>query len=307
MNTDFSGVDLRKAIEIGLRASLFAGDAVMRVYNSDFEVNLKSDQSPITEADRQSHEILVSRLNQEIPILSEEGSKKSYEERKYWNLFWLIDPLDGTKEFIKRNGEFTINVALIERHYPIAGIVYIPAKETLFFGGLGFGSYRIAGTVLDEIKDSGDTMKSVLASAVSLPELHKPQSPNKIKIVQSVSHVTEDEAGFAARLKSKFGDLDTASAGSSLKFCLVAEGSADLYPRFGPTMEWDTAAGQCIAESSGCEVLDLSDLSALRYNKRVLRNGAFLVIGSRFRFESSSRESILEFAQASRNISARHS
>jgi 3'(2'), 5'-bisphosphate nucleotidase len=308
MNTDFSGADLRRIIGIGLRASLFAGDAVMQIYDSDFEVHLKSDQSPITEADRQSHKILTTRLDREIPILSEEGSTIAYEERKYWNLFWLTDPLDGTKEFIKRNGEFTVNVALIERHYPIAGIVYLPAKEILYFGGRGFGSYRISGDVLHKIKESdwSDALKLALACAVSLPDLHNPKSPQKIKITQSISHVTEEEADFALRLKAKFEDLETTSAGSSLKFCFVAEGRADLYPRFGPTMEWDTAAGQCIAESCGCEVLDLSDISPLRYNKPVLRNSAFMVIGTRFRFDASWRKSILELAQASRNAPVQH-
>jgi len=306
MNTANSGTDLRRVLAIGLRASLLAGDAVMRVYDSDFKVDLKSDQSPITEADRQSHEILMAQLSKEIPILSEEGSKIAYEERKDWNLFWLIDPLDGTKEFVKRNGEFTVNVALIERHNPIAGIVYLPAKGILFFGGRGFGSYRVSGAALDKIKESesndalksADALQSALASAVSLPDPHKMQPLKKVKIVQSVSHVTEKEADFIVRLKAKFEDLDTASAGSSLKFCLVAEGSADLYPRFGPTMEWDIAAGQCIAESSGCEVVDLANLSSLRYNKRALRNGAFMVIGSRFRMNNSWRKSVLAFAQA---------
>ena len=268
---------------------------------------MKSDQSPITEADRQSHEILTARLGGEMPVLSEEGSKIPYEERKDWSLFWLIDPLDGTKEFIKHNGEFTVNTALMQRHHPIAAIVYLPAKETLYFGGREFGAYRISGDLLDKIRelDCSDALKSALAGAASLPEIHNRQSRRKIRIVQSLSHVTAEEADFIQKVKTKFGDIDAASAGSSLKFCFVAEGRADLYPRFGHTMEWDTAAGQCIAESAGGEVLDLSGPSPLRYNKRVLRNGSFLAIGSQFRCESSWRESILRFAQASRNTSAR--
>lgn len=305
MHNDVLSTDLQRSLAVALRASLIAGDAVMRVYSTDFEVNLKSDQSPITEADRQSHGILLAELNKAIPVLSEEGSKIAYEERKNWETYWLIDPLDGTKEFVKRNGEFTINVAFVEQCRPIAGIVYVPAKEILYFGARGFGSYRISGAAVDKIKESADVLKSALVPAVPLPFARNPESPEKIKVVQSVSHVSEKEEDLIARLRAKFGSIDTASAGSSLKFCLVAEGSADLYPRFGPTMEWDTAAGQCIAESSGCEVLDLVDVSPVRYNKPVLRNGAFMVIGSQFRLESSRRKSVLECARASGNVSAR--
>jgi len=305
MHKEVLSTDLQRNLAVALRASLIAGDAVMRVYNTDFEVNLKSDQSPITEADRQSHGILLAELNKAIPLLSEEGSKIAYEERKDWETYWLIDPLDGTKEFVKRNGEFTINAAFIEQRCPVAGIVYVPAKGILYFGARGFGSYRVSGAAVDKIKESADVLKSALVPAVPLPFARNPESPEKIKVVQSVSHVSEKEEDFIARLRAKFGSIDIASAGSSLKFCLVAEGSADLYPRFGPTMEWDTAAGQCIAESSGCEVLDLEDVSPVRYNKPVLRNGAFIVIGSQFRLESSRRQFVLECARASGNVPAR--
>ena len=299
MQSEVSNTDMRRALGMGIRSSLLAGDAVMQVYGSDFDVALKNDQSPITEADRQAHEILMAQLGKDIPVLSEEGSEIAYEERKDWNLFWLIDPLDGTKDFVKRNGQFTVNIALIERHRPIAGIVYLPAKEILFFGGQGFGAYRVSGSVLEKIKNSisDDPLEAALVSAVSLPDPDKMRSSKKIKIVQSLNHVTEREAEFAVRLKEKFPDLDIASAGSSLKFCLVAEGSADLYPRFGPTMEWDTAAGQCVAESSGCEVLGLQDFSPIRYNRRVLLNGFFMVIGARFRPKGPWRESALELAR----------
>ena len=300
--------DQQNLLSIGLRASLLAGEAVMHVYDSDFEVNLKSDQSPITEADRRSHNILVSQLGKKIPLLSEEGSTIAYEERKDWDIYWLIDPLDGTKEFIKRNGEFTVNVALMERHKPIAGIVYLPAKRILFFGGRGLGSYRVTGSTVAKIKnsDSAGALKSALESAVTLPDPDSLQALKKIKIVQSISHVTDQETDFIDRLNNKYNGIETASAGSSLKFCLVAEGSADIYPRFGPTMEWDTAAGQSVVESSGCEVLDLSDLTRLNYNKRVLRNGAFVVLGSRFSAGTSWRESMLSFAQTSSNLAAHH-
>ena len=296
----------KNLLSIGIKASLLAGNGVMQVYDSDFEVNLKGDRSPITDADRRSHQILVDRLGKEIPLLSEEGSKIAYEDRKGWHLYWLIDPLDGTKEFIKRNGEFTVNVALMKRHQPIAGIVYLPAKKVLFFGGLGFGAYRITGGVLDRIGkfEPGRALESALSAATPLPDPASLQALKGIKVIQSISHVTEQEADFTGRLKAHFGRIEKTSAGSSLKFCLVAEGSADVYPRFGPTMEWDTAAGQCVAESSGCEVLNIETLTPLGYNKQVLRNGAFLVIGSRFSDGSLSRESMLSLAQTSSHIAA---
>ncbi len=303
MESEISNADMWRALGVGLRASLLAGDAVMQVYRSDFDVALKSDQSPITEADRRSHEILLAQLGDDIPVLSEEGSEIAFEKRKDWDLFWLIDPLDGTKDFIKRNGEFTVNAALIEHHSPVAGIVYLPAKEVLYFGARGSGAYRVSGAALDKIRSSmpHDPLESALAGAASLPNPEKVQSSGKIRIVQSLSHVTEQEAEFVVRLKAEVPDLDTASAGSSLKFCLVAEGSADLYPRFGPTMEWDTAAGQCVAESSGCEVLDLQDFSPIRYNRPVLLNGSFMVIGTRFCLKSAWRESAVEFARQIRD------
>jgi 3'(2'), 5'-bisphosphate nucleotidase len=304
MEPEVLTADMRRMLGIGLRSSLLAGDAVMQVYRSDFDVALKSDQSPITEADRRSHEILLAQLGGNLPVLSEEGSEIAFEERKDWGPFWLIDPLDGTKDFIKRNGEFTVNAALIEHHIPVAGIVYLPAKEVLYFGARGFGAYRVSGAALDKIRDSmsRDPLEPALAGAMPLPDPEKLQSSKKIRIVQSLSHVTEQEAEFAARLKEKFPDLDTVSAGSSLKFCRVAEGSADLYPRFGPTMEWDTAAGQCVAESSGCEVLDLQDFSSIRYNRPVLRNGSFMAIGTRLCLKSSWRESIIKLARQIRNV-----
>jgi 3'(2'), 5'-bisphosphate nucleotidase len=282
-----------------LRASLIAGDAVMQVYKTDFTVRRKSDHSPLTEADQRSQKILASQLSGEIPLLSEEGSQTAYGDRKDWSFFWLIDPLDGTKEFIKRNGEFTINVALIERDSPIAGIVYLPAKRDLFLGGRGLGAYRISGSAIERIQGSepGGTLEMVLGCATPLPDPHPVQTSEKIKIVQSISHVSPQEADFIRRLKTEVDGIEIASAGSSLKFCLVAEGSADLYPRFGPTMEWDTAAGQCIAESAGGEVLDLADASPVRYNKAQLRNNPFIVIGSRIKARTPWRDRALGCAQ----------
>jgi 3'(2'), 5'-bisphosphate nucleotidase len=295
MSAADSGEYRRDLLGRALAASLLAGDAVMEVYDSDFEVRYKSDRSPITEADWRSHRILVSHLGGEIPILSEEGSAIDFEKRKAWNLFWLIDPLDGTKEFVKRNGEFTVNVALMKQNDPVVGIVYLPAKTTLFFGGRGFGAYRIRGASLAKIRKSplSTILESALGAATPLPLRRSAHKGKSVRIVQSVSHVTSEETDFIGRLKSEVPDIETAHAGSSLKFCLLAEGSADLYPRFGPTMEWDTAAGHCVAASAGAEILGLTELSPLCYNKPVLRNDAFMAIGPRIRAEAFVRDAAL--------------
>jgi 3'(2'), 5'-bisphosphate nucleotidase len=283
-----------------LRASLLAGDAVMKVYDTDFEVFLKIDRTPLTEADRQSHKMLADQLGKDIPLLSEEGSQTAFEDRKNWNLFWLVDPLDGTKEFVKRTGEFTVNVALMENGGPIAGVVYLPAKGDLYFGGRGIGACRLQSIAIEKIKASKpeDALESAMEFAVRLPHLYSTRAPDKIKVVQSASHSTDAEVEFISRLKRKIDGIETTPAGSSLKFCRVAEGSADLYVRFGPTMEWDTAAGHCVAESAGCEILDLAADAPLLYNKHVLRNSAFMVIGSRLKTEIPWRDAAMSCARA---------
>jgi 3'(2'), 5'-bisphosphate nucleotidase len=305
MNTEGRGLKAVRQDLLGpaLWASLFAGAAVMRVYGTDFEVALKRNHTPLTEADRQSHQILAAQLSKETPLLSEEGARIEYEDRKNWNLFWLVDPLDGTKEFIKRNGEFTVNIALMEKESPIAGIVYLPATGDLYFGGRDLGAFRIDRTGTEKISSStpDGVMELAMEHAIRLPDLHADPAPDRVKAVQSASHSTKEEADFISRLKTRIERLETASAGSSLKFCRVAEGSADLYARLGPTMEWDTAAGQCIAESAGCEVLNLAELATMRYNKPVLRKSAFIVMGPRFRNKTSWREAALSCALASMN------
>jgi 3'(2'), 5'-bisphosphate nucleotidase len=300
MHARDSAVYRRFLLGSALRASLLAGDAVMHVYESGFDLTYKNDQSPLTEADLQSHEILAAQLGNAIPLFSEEGATIAFEDRKDWGLFWLIDPLDGTKEFIKRNGEFTINIALIERDRPICGIVYLPAKSELFLGDRELGAYRIQRVAIERLKDvgSGSILERALEYSTRIPGPPAFRSRNAVKIVQSIEHVTKEEADFIDRLKIKIEGIEATSAGSSLKFCRVAEGSADLYPRFGPTMEWDTAAGQCVAESAGCEILDLMDLSPMRYNRPVLRNGPFMVMGPRFGATPSWRNVALSCARS---------
>ncbi|HEY6010186.1 MAG TPA: 3'(2'),5'-bisphosphate nucleotidase CysQ [Nitrospirota bacterium] len=241
-----------------------AGTAILKIYGSEFSVTQKADRSPVTAADKISHEILSGflRKHYSFPILSEEGKDIPYEERKQWDTFWLVDPLDGTKEFINRNGEFTVNVALIRQGKPVMGIIYVPVKRILYYAVKGKGSFK---------RENGH-------------EVRLPLDLNRrgVTVVGSRSHGTPEFDAFIQQLRSKHDALNFVSAGSSLKFCLVAEGSADLYPRLGPTMEWDTAAGQMIVEEAGGFVLKPDSDHPLQYNKTDLRNPHFIVKGRNY-------------------------
>ena len=258
-----------------------AGEAILEVYGTAFTVEQKEDRSPLTKADRRSHEIIVKELERlkdlQIPVLSEEGKNIPFSERAEWQLFWLVDPLDGTKEFIKRNGEFTVNIALIQKGRPLAGIIHVPVRNITYFAAEGLGSFR-----LDRAGEHADLLLPVLLeTAVRLP-LHTPEAL-RIAVIGSRSHMSEETAQYITELKSRYREVDFVSAGSSLKFCLIAEGSADVYPRFAPTMEWDTAAGQAIVELAGGVVLETSSQTPLRYNKEKLTNPWFLARGAGIR------------------------
>lgn len=277
----------------GLASAKKAGDAILEVYRSAFAIELKDDRSPLTLADKRAHEIIVRELGNSplsngfgrLPLLSEEGKYISYGERNRWDWFWLIDPLDGTKEFIKRNGEFTVNIALIHKTRPVLGIIYVPVRETFFYAARTIGSYRMDGTstlgalfldrkIPDEV--ASEQLKSILDSSRQLRPVRTGGESRIITVVGSRSHGSEALDGFLNRLKERFETVNLVSAGSSLKFCMVAEGSADLYVRHGPTMEWDTAAGQIIVEEAGGAVLNLATAAPLEYNKENLLNPAFL-------------------------------
>jgi 3'(2'), 5'-bisphosphate nucleotidase len=267
-----------------LVAAKAAGNAILDVYETSFDIETKDDRTPLTLADKQSHEIIMDHLlhiSQEqltIPILSEEGKDVPYSERKEWSDFWLVDPLDGTKEFIKRNGEFTVNIALISRNRPIMGIIYIPVQDVYYFAMKDRGSNKLTSSriISDEL-----SLEDLLESSVKLP-INEPRSPSAeekstITIVGSRSHATKELEQYVDNMKSEFQEVEFVSAGSSLKFCLVAEGKADIYPRYAPTMEWDTAAGQIIAEEAGRSVIRVDNGAPLLYNKEDLKNPWFVV------------------------------
>lgn len=257
-------------INLAITAAIKAGEKIMPVYNSnDFEVELKKDKSPLTRADKLSHAIISDILGKEdLPILSEEGREIGYPERKKWKRFWLIDPIDGTKEFINRNGEFTVNIALIENEKAIAGIIYAPVLQELYVGVMEMGAYKIYTNNpqinFSQIKEQG----------VKLPATN---NKNDYVIVASRSFLNNETKQFISELKKEHPNATTLSRGSSLKICMVAEGKAKIYPRFGPTMEWDTAAGHAIAKAAGKNIYFTEGDDELCYNKENLLNPYFIV------------------------------
>ncbi|WP_444996887.1 3'(2'),5'-bisphosphate nucleotidase CysQ [Aliikangiella sp. IMCC44359] len=242
-----------------------AGNAIMDVYNSDdFNVQIKGDDSPLTRADLAAHHIIIERLQArfpDIPCLSEESTDLTFAERKSWQQCFIIDPLDGTKEFIARNDDFTVNIALVTNHKPVAGVIYAPVLDTVYYAAENEGAFK-------QVKDEAPTK-------ISVRKLQKKNGQNHFTVVASRRHGLEK----VETLCQNFSSYDLTSRGSSLKMCLVAEGKADLYPRLAPTSEWDTAAAQAIVEQAGGQLLQL-DFSEMAYNqKESLLNPFFLVLG----------------------------
>lgn len=254
---------MKEALEIAKKAALAAGQAIIEVYETeDFSVDFKSDASPLTKADRKGHEVICSFLEQtDYPILSEEGKNIAFEERKRWNRFWMVDPLDGTKEFIKRNGEFTVNIALIENGMPIMGVVYVPVQNKLYFGIKGEGAWLQIGETT-----------TVLTPKNTPNNLDDIRQMDNLCIVASRSHLSPETEEFINALSNP----STLSMGSSLKFLVLAEGTADIYPRFAPTMEWDTAAAHGVLLGLNFEVRKYPELTPLIYNKENLLNPWFI-------------------------------
>ncbi len=262
-----------------IRAALKGGAAIMEVYadpNADFEIERKADNSPLTIADRRSHQAIAEELAlTPYPVLSEEGKETAPEVRQAWETLWVVDPLDGTKEFIKRNGEFTVNIALVRHGAPEAGVIYVPVTRDLYFADTQTGAYKLEGI---ERLDAGDTVDSLIRRSTRLPATGTHEG---FVVVASRSHLNEETAAYIERMKQLHPQVSTASKGSSLKFCLVAEGKADVYPRFAPTMEWDTAAGHAIVRAAGQEVYQAATGVPLQYNKADLLNPWFIVEGKR--------------------------
>jgi len=260
-----------KNLQLAILSAVNAGREILKVYAEDFAVEYKSDESPLTKADKNAHLAIVDGLKSSgLPLLSEEGKTIPYEDRSKWELFWLVDPLDGTKEFIKKNGEFTVNIALIEQDTPIIGVVYVPVTGILYYASSGIGSYKIKLAADFSEKD----IDTLIERSVSLTDS---EYPTIYTIVASRSHSTKETDEFVNRKKAEVGNIDLISAGSSLKLCLVAERKAHVYPRLAPTMEWDTAAGHAVASYSDCKVYDYATGNELKYNKQNMLNPWFVV------------------------------
>jgi len=255
---------------LAIRAAINAGKEILEIYKSeDFEIKLKSDDSPLTIADQKAHNTIEGILKEtNIPILSEEGKDISFDERQKWEYYWLVDPLDGTKEFIKRNGEFTVNIALIKEDTPVLGVIYVPVTKDLYFSYEGIGAFKAINV------DSETDLNNLIQFSFKLPFFTE---TDKYTVVGSRSHMNKKTEEFISDLKTKHGELGFISKGSSLKICMVAEGIADIYPRFAPTMEWDTAAGHAIAIGAGCSVTQVDKKTPVIYNKEDLLNPWFII------------------------------
>jgi 3'(2'), 5'-bisphosphate nucleotidase len=255
-------------LSITCEAAIKAGALIMRIYEEqELVIRTKADKSPVTQADMESSELICNILQTTgFPVISEEISSPDYEVRKNWDYYWLVDPLDGTKEFIKRNNEFTVNIALVEKNLPVLGVIYIPAKGIIYFGIKGLGTWK---------KENVTQPFDVLQVIDNEPSIKcQPDSGNP-RIITSRSHTNEATHTFIEKMKAQYSPLEIIEYGSSVKLCLIAEGKADIYPRFGPTMEWDTAAGQVFADNSGIILKSLTG-SVLTYNKPDLHNPDFI-------------------------------
>jgi len=264
MHNTFNHADCAELLEAARTLAVEAGTKILEIYKSGFDISQKADFSPVTTADLAAHRIIkrgLARLTPKLPLLSEEDELLSFADRKSWSWYWLVDPLDGTREFIKRNGEFTVNIALVQHHQPVLGVVHAPVAQLNYFACSGEGAYR-------QQSDTNAGFKRIATR----------KTPKECPIVVgSRSHGGPELLAFLEGL----GAHEIIRKGSALKSCMVAEGSADIYPRFGPTSEWDTAAAQCVVEEAGGRVTDMS-MRSLRYNtKDSLENPPFVATGDR--------------------------
>lgn len=266
---------INELMQVAIRASLEAGRHILAIYtdpSQDFGIEKKADNSPLTLADKAAHNCIMQYLEPlGIPVLSEEGKHLPYDIRRTWDQLWVVDPLDGTKEFIKKNGEFTVNIALVRGGVPVLGVVYVPVQQMLYFTPSEGQAYRV-------LARPDAALQEIESQAVSLPistDASTPDAP--FRIVASRSHMSPETLAYVEEMKRQHPRVELVSSGSSIKICLVAEGSADAYPRFAPTMEWDTAAGDAIARAAGREVTNAQTGQPLQYNKPDLLNPWFMV------------------------------
>lgn len=287
---------LSDCLSAALAAALAAGPRILEIYQTTFEVEYKDDRSPLTAADKASHATIIDVLERQgpadLPILSEEGKNIAYADRRGWDTFWLVDPLDGTKEFIKKNGESTINIALVRGQRPIMGVLFAPVRNRLYFAADGMGAFMLAGEGVDELAKAATDPQSPTAvldqarrQARKLPlPAHKPSGSDRktdapLNVVGSRSHATAEMEAFLSGKREQGREVNMIPAGSAFKFCLVAEGKAHMYPRFGPTMEWDTGAGHIIVVEAGGSVVHADTGKPLTYNKENLLNPWFIARG----------------------------
>jgi 3'(2'), 5'-bisphosphate nucleotidase len=261
---------MNENLKTAILSSLEAGKAILDIYHSgNFNIEIKGDNSPLTKADTASHNVIMSLLKKtDIPVLSEEGKSINYEERKDWKQLWIVDPIDGTKEFIKRNGEFTVNIALIEDQRPVIGVIFVPVTGELYFSTVEMGAFKVV------VNLENYNIQTLISNSNKLPFQREDQT---YTVVASRSHMSAETESYLQQMREIYGKVNLISKGSSLKLCMVAEGIANCYPRFAPTMEWDTAAGQAICEHAGFEVLDWETKVNMLYNRKELLNNWFLV------------------------------
>ncbi len=261
---------MKKLLAIAIKAAIEAGIEIMKVYAEDFKVEIKKDNTPLTIADQNANLVINRYLKHtSIPIISEENKQVDFMERKNWDTCWMVDPLDGTKEFVKRNGEFTVNIALIYKNKPVLGVIYVPVTKTLYYGLVeAQKSYK---TVLQQHQFSEVKLMNVT------DEIHPSKTSEIVKVIGSRSHNSAETITFIESIKAAGKKVEIVAKGSSLKFCLLAEGKAHVYPRFAPTMEWDTAAGHAICNAVGLKVMQTIGKEELQYNKENLLNPFFKV------------------------------
>jgi 3'(2'), 5'-bisphosphate nucleotidase len=269
-----SDIEYRELLKLAVTAAFKAGEEILKIYSTDFYVETKSDNTPVTLADKASGKCITDFLSvTNIPVISEEEEILDYSIRKNWNQVWIVDPLDGTKEYVKRNGEFAVNIALVENNKPVIGVIYAPFIKDIYFAYKNGGSYKITQHDMIVELTKKNLPDHLFDYAKKLPAQKLPRT---YTVVGSRSHLSKEITDHVNILRDLYGDVDMISVGSSIKQCWVAEGKAHEYPRFGTTMEWDTAAGQCILEESGNKLIDLTTGQPMVYNRSNMKNNYFI-------------------------------